>query len=254
MNVRFGFILLGIAVTGVSQGAGLPVPHLFQAGQRAVASEVNANFQNLADRIEAGGEVESNSNYVGTATAKTFVVTDISGGCTTFENHTFVSSNGGATITHTIIGRAGSGGAQCYRQIWIHQLDATGRRITQIDSFDASDNPTGTTTYSPGIFYLPAQVHKGKHWVLDTDTVFAPPVGSPTSGTYMGEITVVDKENITVPAGTYTNCLKVVRSAVSGPAFPLAPSFRIDWYCPGVGWAKVRDGSGITRTLNSVTP
>lgn len=253
--MKLGMIVLGIAITGTAYAAGQPVPHIFQGGQKAVASQVNENFQNLSDRIAAGGELESGSTYRGTGiTAKTFIVTDISGSCTTFENHTFVSSNGGATITQTIIGRAGSGGAQCVRQVWTHQSGGAGVSVTQIASFDASDNPTGTTTYSPGILYLPAQLHNKMSWALDTNTTVTPAVGSPTAGTFLGEYTIVSKESVTVPAGTYDNCLKITRQGFGATVGSLNnPSFRIEWRCPGIGLVKRRESNGITRELNSVT-
>lgn len=255
MKVKFGMMVLGIAVAGAVHAAGQPVPNTFQAGQRAVASQVNENFQNLADRIAAGGEVEAASIYKGNGiTTKTYQVTDVSSGCTTFETHSFASSNGGATLTQTIVGTAGNGGSFCFKRIHTHQINTTGSFVTQINNYDASDFLTSTSAYTPGIEYLPAQVHVGLSWAIDTDRVSTPTGGSAVNGTQIGEYTIVSKENVTVPAGTYSNCLKITRYSYSAQTGSTNnPSARIDWRCPGVGLVKRRESTGRTLVLNSVS-
>ncbi len=49
---KIGLTLIALGVHQAVSATGDPLPHQFQSGQKAVASDVNTNFRSSADRIE----------------------------------------------------------------------------------------------------------------------------------------------------------------------------------------------------------
>lgn len=73
--------------------------------------------------------------------------------------------------------------------------------------------------------------------VQDTDTVSPPSI--------LG-VTAEGLEDLTVPAGTFHNCLKLRREYIGGQ--------NLVWYCPGIGLTKMVAGSVIQELIATTAP
>lgn len=252
-------ILLGLLISGGAYAAGQAVPHSFQAGQKAVASEVNENFQNLADRIAnlPGGTVLNASDFAqaATITGKNFTVTNSANAnpCTA-DNRTYTRSgptNGVTTIVETA---TLSGGSSCNAAVTVTtvEVDATGSRVTQIDTnipANAGISPqvsafVNTQTFTPKLLFLPAQVSKDVPYT--TEVGIANTLAAVTTRTFIALFTLVGLEDVTVPAGAFTNCLKIHRMSNG------STTSRMEWRCAGVGVVKQVDSAQGILELNQI--
>jgi hypothetical protein len=101
----------------------------------------------------------------------------------------------------------------------------------------------GMNLYQPALLYLKSSAHPGEAWTVGTQKN----VGFDLPTTAVMEV----PETVTVPAGTFTNCLKVVyKSAIES----LINETRVEsgnlqdtiWYTKGVGVVKEHQISTIT--------
>ena len=299
---------MGMMVGATANAAGPVVPHSFQAGQKAVASEVNENFQDLADRIDGvsqavnqkanttdvnnslqglsnsisnlsgqigqkadttdvnnalqilsdridglpGGTVLNASDFAQVGiTGKSFQISHNSLGCTA-DNRSYMTSVVGntTTIVETLIATSAGGTVPCAHVTTTLERNPTGLRVVQVDNRTPDGlSLVNTVTFAPALFYLPAQLSKGSTW--SGESLISNSIG-PSTALFLAQYTLIGLEDVTVPAGTFANCLKTFR--IIGDGF-----IRAEWRCPGVGLVKRIDtgspanASGIAE-LVSVTP
>lgn len=80
--------------------------------------------------------------------------------------------------------------------------------LTSRETYDTSGNKTATITYNPapGMLFIPSSTTPGTH---ETQTVQITAQPANTTSSLTQDITVVGFENITTPAGTFSNALKI---------------------------------------------
>ena len=118
-------------------------------------------------------------------------------------------------------------------------------RWTMREDIDAIDGTTllYTRTMSPGVVIRKNNMKIGQPWSTGTlvnivdefedfpGAGFDPTISSVTTDTRVLEVV----EDVTVPVGTFQNCLKITNTR----AGTLGTHLRISWYCPnGVGLVK----------------
>jgi hypothetical protein len=116
-------------------------------------------------------------------------------------------------------------------------LFSNGWGWTAAYTFDASDNLLHTLTYSPSELVFPSNTSVGTH-VSQTD------IHSPGSVLHTVDITVDGVESVTVPAGTFSNALKLTYThTLSGSTYTAT-----QWYADGVGLIKSTVTSSATSS------
>ena len=109
----------------------------------------------------------------------------------------------------------------------------------------ASSALIDTTDYMPHVAKLTSAMVPGIAWS---------PAGT-ISSTFSGESYYTEKseviaiEDVTVPAGTYSSCLKIHRTSQYGLSF----YSRVDWVCPDMGVVKRINNGSVLIELDSVT-
>jgi hypothetical protein len=138
-------------------------------------------------------------------------------------------------------------------------------RLTGIEFYTLIDPMTVelsmTHTLSPGIVIRQNGMKIGRPWssgsmlhVVDLYPIDAPP---PPYDDVVGDTSVLEAvEDVTVPAGTFQNCLKIVSTRFGN----LRPNMNIKWICPGgIGMVKSYRGTigttagGIFMELSAYT-
>lgn len=239
---RVCLIILPACLVSYSALAGnVTIPNTFTSGTPAVAAEVNANFSALETAVNDNDSRITNiatgydhSSYIPTSvTQKVFSLlgdcTNTTGGTETWDYaRTPVGSDTLATITQTM--RQTGAGSDCK---YIEQVYRTTSSKYQLEKWDIYD-PTGTilsmsATFSPALTQLGTNMivgHTWGDWGGDTSNF----------NSMLDTVSLSAVESVTVPLGTYNNCLKVIRTRVKTFGNPSGKS--ITWYCPGIGVTK----------------
>jgi len=272
------FILLTSSLTlalgaSIAISAGAPVGNIFQSGQPAIAADVNANFQELADRIDTV-PVETVYNYADyiPSGAQTNVFS-----ITRYNNITYCQAKLEYEYTHTtengnaVLKRKDtnidSAGVPCITDTLrvrtfvkgSNSLDYTTATTTYISTGNVS-----TTTYEQPRNVLINNMQKGQTWGSSgIRTTVSTGVGGGTStSTDILLNSLTNIESVTVPyAGgtTYNNCLKIIKTSpyvqtyyVGGGASIDVPIQRVftRWYCPSVGLVKTITPDGLYELSN----
>lgn len=254
MKVQTIIILLsvGILLPASVYAVGPPVAHEFFNGTPADADHVNANFQELANRISdiPGGDQAASFGYSGYGssgvTSKTFTVSGPQG--QDFEIRTFERPDANTTIV--MQSRQFMGATNRIRRLtYIKSADDV--RWTKREDVDPIDGTTllYTLTMSPGVVVRKNGMKIGQPWSTGTlvhvvdefDEIgggagIDPDYYSVTTDTR----TVEAVEDVTVPAGTFQNCLKITNNRAGN----LGTHLRVSWYCPnGIGLVKQYHGN-----------
>ncbi len=100
--------------------------------------------------------------------------------------------------------------------------------------YDPEDTLYATRTYSPSSIETLPDVTKriGESWgghFVSTLEYFQEPQGSTVN---VWAITLLGIEDVTVPAGTFQNCIKILINRGN------QTTSMIRWYAPGIGWVK----------------
>lgn len=259
MTVRVKILLVLLIFVSQVKAAGDSVTHVFSAGDTIKATEVNANFQELADRINALAtanglaQTYSYADYT-TATSITTKKFQISNdGMGSHDTETMdYTRNGSETI---VLRKRLSGGesgtlTQCVRLTY--ERSTQGVDFKKWDSLtDECTTLAATYTLTEGIRVLDGNMVKGIPFGGGFETVIT--AGDATNTRWGNDIsTVLGTEDVTLTVNgtstTYPNCLKVYRDrlfASWGDAYR-----RTSWFCEGMGVVKMietrlRASSGI---------
>ena len=105
-----------------------------------------------------------------------------------------------------------------------------------------------TIDYSPPETFLPIPIGLGSEWTVTGDAkalLFGIEIKIPTTNTAK----VVAVEDVTVPTGTYHDCLKIEQEfSASGP-IAIAPQSSTMWLAPDFGLVKSLNSDGIVFNL-----
>ena len=252
--------ILAIGFTSaLAIAAGTPVPHIFQGGDPASATQVNANFQDLADRIESvsSSNMYDYQSYVVTGSSiksKTFNTT---GRCGDIDTRTYSRADvaGGTELTVTIKEIDSSTGIAC-RHTDFNYLD-TGTEFQFLGStgYDAiTGTYVGESVNDDPAVSMTSTMKLNSSWADGVTTTLITPPSAPESGyPFVQMYTLAGVEDVTVPYNggtTYTGCLKFHKLRFGADVQEVA------WYCPDVGYTKsiIARGSGnnSTRELSDI--
>lgn len=118
---------------------------------------------------------------------------------------------------------------------YMHNVDSGGIVETGYRFYNLSGANSSTTRYEPGLLVFPFGLYAvGDMWGGAYKEEFFL-VSNPEIKQYMSRLfqyAVVGIETVTVPAGTFTDCIKIARYRGNG-------TDRISWYAKGVGQVKV---------------
>ncbi len=237
-------VIGGLVMAQAAVAAGAPVAHVFKGGDPASASQVNANFQELADRIAAipASLVYDYRNFGRdpAITQKTFAVTGVGcgGGMAVTEVHAWTAgpAAGQVTLTRT----RNDGTADCLKDNFVFNTGGPQMLLLRRERVNlAMGTVFQTRTMNPPMVVRTATMGRGlvtsSAGAIDIDGAS----GQATGDGYVNTFAAVGLEdlNLTVNGNAviYTGCLRLheVRTSSKMGVFD-----RISWYCPGVGLAK----------------
>lgn len=232
--------------------AGQPVANIFTSGTTAVAADVNANFQELADRIADNpvADVYDFKDYspASDITQKTFDMTNSTCGDTETRNFTRSPVSGGTEIT-VLRTRTNSGVACQIRDTVFLSTDTKFTRVTR-NHYNAGDSSLLLTRdYADPIEIRNSTMRIGQPIVSFSQVDIT---GSVTATDHiLYEFMIVAVEDVTVPADTYTGCLKTLTTYTGGPN--LFNQKFVAWYCPDVGLVKIVENNPALDTRDTFT-
>lgn len=253
-QLRMVLLVVAVSFCANIQAVGPSVQHIFQGGDPASASQVNENFQELADRIQDNTDLVQSYDYrdylsPASVSSKTFEMTELNGSCTQ-ETRSYVRAAQGADTLLTMT-RVRSG-TNCASTLELNFLlsSAGMYKQSQVDAFTRVD-------YESGVVLRTSAMKVGHTWgsavrVFATDTTGAIP-GTEYVGNELDQYTLLAVEDVVLPYdGTtgaladtsYSGCLKISRHRNT------TGLQHVSWYCPGVGLVK-RMGTGRTFELRS---
>ena len=237
------------------------VPNTFTSGQPARAAEVNANFADVESQISSNStliqqnatDILNNTNAISsipaqitydyrdftansTITSKTFA---LNGNCGTREVRTFTRTvvNNGTEITMTR--KRDTANVVCFWRDNIYLETQTERQLLSGKNYDPTTGElTGTYTLDLPLTLETSSMGKGIN-IGDAAKISETLAGATPA--YFGTIVQlnsaleIETTDVTVPAGTYSGCLKL-SSIRRSQAFGRYQ--QISWKCPGIGEVK----------------
>lgn len=247
--------------TALAIAAGPPVSYIFQGGDPASATQVNANFQELADRIAdaQASDVYDFHNYIATSSIQSKVF-DTTGICGDKETRTYTRSDvaAGTEITEKRINT--NSGTPCSHHEYDSLSSTTEYQFLASRTYDpATSALVGTTTLDKPVTRLSSAMKNNTSWA-DATTYTATPPGTVTI--IIEKNTLAGIEDVTVPYNggtTYTACLKIHRTSkfpVEDFTVTAGYSESVIWFCPGIGNTKSitinTGGNVVTRELSDI--
>ena len=242
--------------------------HQLQEGQSGGIFQIFAKLQELADQVSNLSNSSATTTYdykdyipAATITNKLFTVSGGNGSgsiCEDTESRTYSRIvNGVNTNTDVTLVKSNSINGRVCRQLINHYIETpTAYELTGLDNIvpDGTGTVQATVSYQPALIKLTADMMQGNlssfHTVY-TDTYI--PFNSVFKGALIETFEIVGVESVTVPAGTFNDCIKL-NIVMNGSV----PRQRISWRCPGVGMVKqVQTNTSSTYKiweLTSMTP
>jgi hypothetical protein len=250
-----GFIAAAIVVALKVSAVGAPVTNIFNAGDTAVAVDVNANFQELADRIDvnatdiAASAVPSYDylNFIEAATVSELVYEVTVDGVYQYTEKRVPVYNGsgvGATLDLAVMQYDSPAQTTLTSESKLMMdLAATGLELSVQEIYDGGGILQSTSTNVPPIRVLAAGMIYGRPWAdVITRTTVPAGGGVNTQSMNMRRAELIEIEDVTVQAGTFNACLKLtVNTSTSTSSIS---SVYMRWYCPSVGLTKQVQFSG----------
>ncbi len=263
--------LMAIAVMA-SSSAFAEVPHTFSSGTAASASQVNENFQALDGRVTAmPGAVQydlSDYRADGSMTNKIFSSKQTRRGSDPeTPNAIYTVSSCDQMIvsisdptTKIFVGKNSSTGDPCWEERYLYQTIEGKKLYLGLDSY-------GVDSFTGQLWKSFSARHQNP---IEETSVINPSQAWGNSGVLVSQrfdptgalletydsveintYTFMGVEDVTVPAGTFNNCIKLHRDK----AVPGRREMRVRWQCPGVGTVKYLrtrvSGSSTVRELIS---
>lgn len=233
-------------LTQAGFAAGPAVQHQFQSGQPAVASQVNDNFQELADRIAdlPNAQTYDYHDYFGfnNGTVKTFRLADATE-CN-IEERRIAVTDVDATTKNIVITRIRRNDATTCQHVEFDmtaKADAYTLNALRNYSTDGA-NLTNTSSIETPVRRLTAAMRIGQSW---GDASPVQSSASPGTQTIIEKGTLLAVEDISVSGADYTACLKVHTSRASSNRFGSPALTHISWYCPNAGLVKRISVAGL---------
>ena len=246
MNTTFLQKILLLAgftlVSATALAAGPPVQNQFAGGQPARASEVNANFQELADRIDAipGATVYDYRDFGSSHTTKIYNLkgdfgTACGTGATEERTYTRTPVTGGTQIVVTRQ-RKDSASAICHWTSFTYLATPTEISLTRKNYYDTSGTLQSTDAMDPPVLVRTASMAAGSTFGSGSEVTKTPVAGTPVlNDVIINAGTTLGLDDVSVTAGSYTGCLKLHTSRQSNTSGNFS---RVSWYCSGAGEVK----------------
>ncbi len=234
MKLKFTcFITLGMLVGTAAMAA---VPYNFKAGEPAHAADVNANFADLDSRIT----VYDYHMYVAAAnvTSKTFNLSPDGSFCssTSQETDTIVQTPAGANTTVEITQKWQDSNGLCRWRKEFYLNTPTQQQILSAENYDTSGALTNTLNIDTPMVLGTSAMVKGAMFGGASVVKITNPGQAPVYfGAFIENRAALGIEDVTVPAGSFTGCLKIMVNRQSGG---FGAYRNITWTCPGVGVVK----------------
>lgn len=239
----------------------MAVPFTFSAGEPARAADVNANFTDLDNRVTSNAtNITTNTANITNNTAaiaaipgatlydynkfvtgtnvisKTFALQGSFCGSANREVRSYTWTSSGANTDVVMTQKWDDAGTVCTWRDFHYLQTPTQRQLLGSNMYDTSGTLVQTYTLDTPIILASNAMAKGT--VFGTAAIInVTPAGGSASfaGSFVQTKVALEVENVTVPAGTFSACLKTstFRSSYGFGAYQ-----RISWDCPGVGEVK----------------
>lgn len=151
-----------------------------------------------SDDNNSNNTVPKNNTYLPVTVGSTWKYTNNSDGSVRTET---ITANTNNRVTREVITATG-------KTIATEILSNRASYLSKREIYDVPGNMISTKSYSPepGMLFLPSSTTAGAH---ETQTVQINTLPANTDSSLSQDITVVGFETITVPAGTFSNALKI---------------------------------------------
>lgn len=241
MNIKLlsiGLLVASSATFGFTADT-LPESNISNAVEKAVAEKVNENFQELAKRI--GNRFTVKYNFLDR------IRTDVSGSkvftytfnsrsssirVTETRTKTIIPQDDGTRLMTTLIVYKDESQNIINQSLMTAILNDDGMFVKSIIR-DYGGDRERTDTFSPPLVYGTSSMEIGKNWGT-TSSALRDPSEEKGYAYILG--TLLGIEDVTVPAGTFLNCTKILRNH-SGLGMGV-DSVVILWHCKDVGLVK----------------
>jgi len=245
-----------------TNAAGIAANSLGIAGN---TTGVSNNTSNIATNTAAIAAIPSVTiydyrDYLSTASSKTFALTT-SATCGDTETRSYVRTANGADTDIAMTRQRFNGGTLCNYNVFNYTHTSTERLLKSRDQYDTGGGVLGSLTnfhrIEDPIAVRSSSMAKGQSFT-DASKVFITPAGGSETfnGVHINSAYAAATETVTVPLGTYNNCLKFHEqrnSATFGNEL-----MRTSWHCPGVGMVKRIElkfgGTYFIHELTAITP
>lgn len=112
------------------------------------------------------------------------------------------------------------------------------RATATVQGFDITIN------YSPPATFLPVPIKLGAEWTVTGEARF---LGLSIKATNAAKVVAI--EDVTVPTGTYHDCLKIEQEFSTSGLVTVAPTSSTMWLAPDFGLVKSLNSSGVAFEL-----
>jgi len=234
MKLKFTcFITLGMLVGSAAMAA---VPYNFKAGDPARAADVNANFADLDSRIS----VYDYHMYTAAAnvTSKTFNLSPDGSFCpsTSQETDAIIQTPDGANTKVEITQKWQDSNGLCRWRKEFYLNTPTQQQILSAENYDTNGVLTNTLNIDTPMVLGTSAMVKGAMFGGASVVKITNPGQAPVYfGAFIENRAALGIEDVTVPAGSFTGCLKIMVNRQSGG---FGAYRNITWTCPGVGVVK----------------
>lgn len=175
-------------------------------------------------------------NYATNVSSQTFSMNSPAGGCGDTETRTFSRIVNG-DVTNLKVNRVRTiAGNVCHTTNFNYILTPGSKKFVSSEVFDYAGNLYSTNILSKPFTVATSSMIEGKSFGGATGIKNQVVGGSPVlTGVFVNTVTVEKVQDVTVPAGTFTGCIKVhtVRNSSVIGNFN-----RYSWFCPGLGEVK----------------
>jgi len=229
----------------------------------AATAQNTASIGALAGEIDAlkasGAQTYDYRNYEADNVAtRTYAMQGV-GACGTTEIQTFTRTplgDGSTQITQDRVRRT-AGNVICERNVFDFRATIDGLYLAGRTGYSAA-NPTevvNTNTIDVPLMQRTTTMRVGATWgSASGQSQVVYPAATLTQGAATQTNSLLAVESVSVPAGNFASCLRIVETRSS---FSIGAFTQVSWYCQGVGMAKrvvqPSNGNGYTLALQSFT-